>query len=125
MKPMQITLLGQVCVQNSWLDPFAKVTNWTLPNDFHKQQLTIAITDPWLFGSSPHDDFLQAIQNLHDLCESISFPAFCHAEDIEASLDIDQLSNNLIVLRLPFFKTSVRFACNTPFTVHLLPRMLI
>jgi len=76
MKPLQITVVGQVSVQMLSLDPFISFPVWNLPSDFSEQNLKLAIETPWQDDGPIHADFLQALKNLILLSQSISFPSF-------------------------------------------------
>ena len=100
---MQIVVVGQMCTHNSVLDPFEAVAGWSLPANVADHYLTLAVGDPWLLNVSLHDDFLRAVQNLRLLLRSITFPAYCQSHVGENCLDLEQLHNDVIVLRIPFF----------------------
>ena len=107
MSPAKITVVGQICNHHSNLDPFAAVNGWSLPSNIGDATLKLAITDPWTFSSSFHSDFLRATQNLRLLTESVTFPSFAQSFGIRKTLDMEQLYNDLIVLRIPFFRQKV------------------
>jgi hypothetical protein len=109
MKPLQITVVGQVCMNKSSLDPFENVPGWNVPPNFSEQhlKLSIASPSPWLYDVAAHDDFHCAIKNILLLSESISFPSFCQSSPIQRVLNIEQLYHNIILLHIPFFRKTV------------------
>jgi hypothetical protein len=109
MKPMRITIVGQICPRASSLNPFYAVTGWDLPVDFHGQSLRLSIVDPWQFDGMVYNDYLRGIKNLRLLSRSISFPSFCNATSLETTLNTEQLYNDVISLRIPFFQKRVSF----------------
>jgi hypothetical protein len=108
MKPLLITIVGQISVHESSLEPFAAGTNWSLLPDFAERNLKLAIVDPWLFDDMAHDDFLRAINNLCLLSESIVFPSFCQSTPFKRVLNVERLYQDIIILFFPFFKQKVR-----------------
>jgi len=107
MSPAKVTVVSQICTHNSSLDPFATVNGWSLPFDIYDQTLQLAITDPWTFSSSFHNNFLRSTRNLRLLTESVTFPSFGHSYGIKKTLKVEQLYNDLLVLQIPFFRPKV------------------
>ena len=112
MSPTKIVIVGQICAQNSKLDPFTTVNEWSLPTNIGDLTLQLTIGDPWTFSPLFHTDFLRATQNLRLLAESVTFPSLGQSFGIKKTLNMEQLYNDLIVLHIPFFRQK---ACSSSF----------
>jgi hypothetical protein len=108
MKPMQISVVGQICAAESTLDPFADMMTWSLPHNFADRLCTLTLTNPSSFGQSFHIGFLRTITNLCHLSETATFPAFGKANPDFSCLDVSQLYNGRIVFHFPFFEKKVK-----------------
>jgi hypothetical protein len=120
-KTMDIVLLGQISAQQSSLNPFAMAAGWSLPFDFADHMLQLSIVDPWTLSSDFHTDFRRAMRNLRLISQTVPFPGSSISDPLArgTSLHIEDLLNEHIVLRFPFFHQIVSVSVFFPTPIRI------